>query len=541
VSTEIQLTRFSAKPHSPSSRSYLLVPSGNTRKDLFEGCPIRAAGYTLSHKHHQLDPKEDTPPRSIADTDVSNQLTKLIQLCLEFSFSRLQKRINTNFDRFLTINNPDPGKPKPMIIRFHSLATEDDVGLLDANKARPKPENARPSLVDDGLDVVFVDNLCGHILSVTTVKEPLINDPRLKELHLSLGIRMLQVAGMQGFECEYTEHPFQIVRRWVIVLERIYTRDKGAKIEKPDDTKKWVELWKCLKMTKVAINKFLDDGGFRAEDVAGAQTFLGSYLRKVESLTNDIEVLMKLANSPQCKQFFTFEFKVTPLRGQVVKASVPQTPKDWEIVFEKALLFRNASRVEEEEYYVIDTKKIEEDTAHMAKDTIKLDLIIHCEVRILLHIFKTETGSTPKAYTYVGVSKLSCRGCLAFFESFNRVHQTRFVTPWSHNKSYLQWQFPHSVPESDMVLFHTYHSIARRWVGFYDGYRVKQTSLAPDSTEQTGTSSSYAPDLITDSTEQTDNQDENAYLNSVEMMWAEGPWSKSGQRQCEVCEEKFLS
>jgi len=104
-----------------------------------------------------------------------------------------------------------PGKPKPMIIRFHSLATEDDVGLLDANKARPKPENPRPSLVDAELDVealeecVSLNNLYEHIRSVTTVKEPLINDPRLEELHLSLGIRMLQVAGMKGFECEYTE------------------------------------------------------------------------------------------------------------------------------------------------------------------------------------------------------------------------------------------------------------------------------------------------------------------------------------------------
>ena len=104
-----------------------------------------------------------------------------------------------------------PGKTKPMIIRFHSLATEDDVGLLDAKKARPKPENARPSLVDDELDVdaleecVFLNNLFEHIISVTTITEPLINDPRLKKLQLSLGIRMLQVAGMTGFECEYTE------------------------------------------------------------------------------------------------------------------------------------------------------------------------------------------------------------------------------------------------------------------------------------------------------------------------------------------------
>ena len=128
-----------------------------------------------------------------------------------------------------------PGKPKPMIIRFHSLATEDDVGLLDANKARPKPENPRPSLVDAELDVealeecVSLNNLYEHILSGTTVKEPLINDPRLKELHLSLGIRMLQVAGMRGFECEYTEAgKFESVREMYRQYKANQNMDQNA-------------------------------------------------------------------------------------------------------------------------------------------------------------------------------------------------------------------------------------------------------------------------------------------------------------------------
>ena len=395
---------------------------------------------TICHKHHQLDPEENTPPRTVKDAQVMNLMTKLIQLCLEFSFSRLQKRINKKFHRFcaININNSDP------------------------------------------------------------------------------------------------QHPFQMVRRWVIQLEKKFTRDEGATTGKPrhDDTKAWMKLWDCLQFTKDAIDTFLDDGGFRPEDVAAANTFLGyeSYLRKVESLTNDIRVLMKLANSPQCKQLLTFKLEATPLPGQVSKAiSVPQTPKDWETVFEKALLFRNKYKIQGQENYVIDTKKMEEDTAYMARNAIKRDLVIHCEVRILLHIFKTENEnenpSIPKAYTYVGVSKLSCTGCHAFFDAFNRVHETRFVTKGSHRKSYLQWQFPPSFPKSDMVLFYTYFLIAPLWVGFYDGYMVKRVSLASDSTAQTGTSGSYVPNLTPDSTEQIGtsgshptNQDENALLNSAERL-----------------------
>ena len=39
------------------------------------------------------------------------------------------------------------GQTKPMAIRFHSLPTKEDVGLLDAKKARGKPADARPSIV----------------------------------------------------------------------------------------------------------------------------------------------------------------------------------------------------------------------------------------------------------------------------------------------------------------------------------------------------------------------------------------------------------
>src|SRR5271154_2898636 len=139
----------------------------------------------------------------------------------------------------------------------------------------------------------------------------------------------------------------------------------------------------------------------------------------------------------------------------------------------------------------------------MARETIKRDLVLHCEVRILLHIFKTENEfpSIPKAYTYVGVTKLSCRGCRAFFEAFNRMHRTRFVTKGSHSKSYWPWQFPPSFPKSDIVLFHTYHFIAQRWVGSYDGYMVHRVPLSPDSDAQSSTSGSYIPDLSPDANE----------------------------------------
>ena len=233
---------------------------------------------TLSHEKLNLDPLRKTPPRNVEDAQVSELSDEFIQLCLEFSFSRLQKRVNNKFDRFSAI----------------------------------EVHNSNP------------------------------------------------------------EDPFQKVQTLVRTLEAVFTRDEGAIIGKPshDDTEKWMGLWKSLKATKKAIDTFLNNGGFRAEDIAGAQAFSGyeSYLRKVESFANDIEVLVKLTISPQCKQLFACKFKVTSLCGEFEKASsVPQTPKDWETVLEKALLFRNAYKPSEAEEYVINVRRIEEDTAFMAR------------------------------------------------------------------------------------------------------------------------------------------------------------------------------
>jgi hypothetical protein len=375
---------------------------------------------------HPLSPLAETPPQMAEGAQISDLCAKLIQHCLEFSFSRLQKRINKNFHHFsaIKLDNPDP------------------------------------------------------------------------------------------------EHLFIPVQENVEVLENIFTRYKGARFGKPphDETEKWEELWSCLTMTKCAIDQFLDSGGFCGKDIAKAREFLGyeSYLRKIVSLVNDIKVLVKLANSPQCKDLLTFGFKVIPVGGSGSEAtSVLQSQENWEAVFEKALLFRNKREPFGGDDYVINEKKIKEDTEYMARDTnhtIKQNLVIHCEVRILLYIFKTENkkenadipkayipeGYIPKAYTYIGVSKLSCRGCHAFFESFNLAHGTHFVTKGSHDKSYWPWQFPPSFPKRDKVLSNTYHFIARRWVGSYEGYMVRRVLLSPDSDAQSDSSGDYVPHLSKD-------------------------------------------
>ena len=134
----------------------------------------------------------------------------------------------------------------------------------------------------------------------------------------------------------------------------------------------------------------------------------GKYLaRKIESFANDIRVLLKAANSPQCRRLFTYGFNVRALpivNSQT--ASVPATSEQWETVLEKALLFRNSVKGRMEGDFLINTKRVMEDTAYMAKEVISQSLVVHCEVKLLTHIFETETIGIPKTYTYIGVSKL---------------------------------------------------------------------------------------------------------------------------------------
>jgi len=285
-------------------------------------------------------------------------------------------------------------------------------------------------------------------------------------------------------------HPFQLVRKRVNTIENRYTREEKPIVGKPDldNENEWKLLWASLASAKIAIDKFFKAGGFGGEDMKRTQNFFEyvSCLRKIESFANDIHVLLKAANSPQCRHISAYKFKVNALPAQQSKvATVPQTSKQWKTILENALRFRNANKERTQGDFVIDIKKAKEDTEYLARNrnAIKRDIVVHCEIKILTHIFKTEAENpgTPKAYTYVGVSKLSCLGCQAFFEAFNNAYGTK----GSQSKSYWPWQFPPSFVE---VLPRTYRLIATHWVESYSGYRAKRVPFAPDSEAQTGSS-----------------------------------------------------
>lgn len=300
------------------------------------------------------------------------------------------------------------------------------------------------------------------------------------------------------------EHPFVLVRESIQALQSAYTREQNSLYgrPKPQDHDSWDLFHLCLQNVKQKIKTFLDAGGFQCQgDAARIMSFikLNTYLRKISTFANCFEILVNTAMSPRCRRLFSYGFTLTTLPEMATKLpSIAQTEKDWENVLDMAVAYNNingkiAPRL-------LDVGVIGHHTALMAKGAITRSLNVHCEIKLLTAIHRTQEvqPTIPKAYTYIGVSKLSCNGCDSFIKAFNNVNATRWVTKGCHGKSYYPWMFPQPFPSHDAVLVFMYSIMVERWVNSYRGYTVSSIPFEPDSTDQSSREVEAPSDVITD-------------------------------------------
>ena len=71
---------------------------------------------------------------------------------------------------------------------------------------------------------------------------------------------------------------------------------------------------------------------------------------------------------------------------------------------------------------------------------------VHCECALITH-YQNRAKSIVAPLEYIGVSKLSCKACVLFFEASNKVTSSRFCTRGSHQKWYFPWAMPNCGPE----------------------------------------------------------------------------------------------
>lgn len=288
-------------------------------------------------------------------------------------------------------------------------------------------------------------------------------------------------------------HPFSQVAQAISLVESGFTRQggrqNGATCGKPRNDKEWRWLHDRLREVKIAIDAFLNnEKALSKVKQAQLRHFpeLYRYLRKINSVFNSIKTLVRATLSPKTRDLLFCQPNLKTLREQSTKlANVPTTTADWKRVLRDALAYHNQRNdAGKEGTRVMKLETIREDTAKMCIKTISKDNAVHCEVKLLVAIAKEEvTGlNLPKAFTYIGVSKLSCNGCDCFIRAFNSVHETYWATKGSHGKSYYPWMFPHGTPEEDDVRAKTYSNITLAWAQSYSGYCQPHVPLDPDST-----------------------------------------------------------
>lgn len=155
-------------------------------------------------------------------------------------------------------------------------------------------------------------------------------------------------------------------------------------------------------------------------------------LEKLTSLHRYIEVLVRFANSPRLRPALTFKMSVSPVtppaRRQV---TLPSSIDEWQSTLDYVCAGRELATADW-------TRKRAADLAgHYDESYLCLT---HCECSLIAHLEAAHTKAP--AFSYIGVSKLSCRACMLWIAAFNRRAGRQYFTRGTHGKWYWPWAAP---------------------------------------------------------------------------------------------------
>lgn len=195
-------------------------------------------------------------------------------------------------------------------------------------------------------------------------------------------------------------------------LEPIITQLKTIKpaLDQPALVDKiWDSIWIILENIRFRFDEFSDTIKTR-ENTPSIPFSLFRYLSKVVSVSQDIKLLMKAANSPRLRALFQRNFQIINLKGSGdIPFNLPRSRAGWTHLVEDTLRWRNLAAKEKGEVkFKLDKLNVEQHVGRMCETPTRNSNYVHCELNIISYILQS---SEEGFLDCIGVSKLCCRGC----------------------------------------------------------------------------------------------------------------------------------
>jgi hypothetical protein len=165
---------------------------------------------------------------------------------------------------------------------------------------------------------------------------------------------------------------------------------------------------------------------------------LWRFFNKVTLIHGSIAELESAARSTRLYRLFRKKLSVEFVDYPRMRVTLPTSKDDWTTLIDTAM--DSAQPLKPIQPKVIQSTAADLSTRFSHKS---VSCEMHCECKILQRF--TTTACKIKPINYIGVSKLSCAGCAAVFDSYNELQNSRdrmFYTRGAHGKWYFPWLLP---------------------------------------------------------------------------------------------------
>ncbi len=158
-------------------------------------------------------------------------------------------------------------------------------------------------------------------------------------------------------------------------------------------------------------------------------------LEKLVSFHRRIATIIRFASSPRMRQtFFSGELKITVAQcSRPAPQKWPSDEQEWQSIISAILEKHGLERITNHKAKY-DEQKIIKTVAGFGEATT-----VHCECALVSSL---ESSGPPNVFSYVGISKLSCKPCHNWLKAYNYVTGNKFRTRGSHDKFYRGWAMP---------------------------------------------------------------------------------------------------